>query len=197
MSAVATPSNLARTGHVYLIRGWQDLFSGGIDTLAAELRDAGVASDVFRASQWQELAVTIANRYSESSHEPLALIGFSYGADDAILIARRIAARGVLVDLLVAIDPVTPGPVPANVRTCYNFYKSNGVLDILPWFRGVALESDAAVRLCNVDLVRVRNDALQPYTSHSNIAANPKLHQVIVEKVLAVCVPRTIDGRGK
>jgi surfactin synthase thioesterase subunit len=196
IDAVAARSTLPRSGHVYLIRGWQDLYSKGIDTLAAELRDAGVASDVYRASQWQELAAAIANGYPRSSsQEPLVLIGFSYGADDVILVARHIATMGVVVDLLVTIDPVTPAPVPGNVRECRNFYKPNGVLDVFPWFRGVPLASDRVVRLCNIDLPRDRSDLLQPDTSHFNIAANPKLHLAILEKVLAVCVPRAVDDR--
>ncbi|HLL90166.1 MAG TPA: hypothetical protein VK324_12775, partial [Tepidisphaeraceae bacterium] len=85
--------------HVYLIRGWRDLYSGGIDRLAAQLREAGVDAAVYKEDQHADLAAALAARRPR----PLVLIGFSYGADDAIAVARRAP-----VDLLVTVDPVTP-----------------------------------------------------------------------------------------
>ena len=183
-----------RAGHAYLIRGWRDLWSQGIDQLAAEIRDAGVPAEVYRDAQWHDLADALARQPANLvPHEPLALIGFSYGADDVVEIARQLHAANLPVDLLITIDPVTPSPVPPNVATCYNFYQTNGVWDAFPWLRGIPLKSDAPARLVNVDLRRQRPDLLEPNTAHSNIAANEKLHRAILEKVLATCVPRAIS----
>lgn len=191
LSAVNPVSTGRRRGSVYLVRGWQDLWSGGIDQLAAELRCEGVRSEVYRASQWRPLAETIAARYGASTPlEPLVLVGFSYGSDDALQIARTLGSRQVAVDLVVTIDPVTPPPVPANVRACYNLFQTNGIWDAFPWLRGVPLRSAAAGRLTNVDIRRQRRDLLEPDTGHANIAANPMIHREIVRQVLSVCTPR-------
>src|SRR6185295_19779308 len=84
----------------------------------------------------------------------IALIGFSYGADEAIRIARRFNEAGLPVALLVTIDPVRPEAVPMNVRVCRNFYQSNGVVDLFPWLRGVPLRADGAdaSQLVNIDI---------------------------------------------
>ena len=164
--------------------------------MAHELRDSGVPAEVYRAGQWQQLAAALVDRYSlDPFHEPLVLIGFSYGADDVVSIARRLDAHGVRVDLVITIDPVTPPRLPARVRACYNYYQTNGLWDVFPWLRGVPLKSDATGNLRNVDLRRQRPDLLEADTSHANIAGGPKLHREIVERVLAVCGTRAPSRR--
>ena len=198
LGAVQPVSNEPRSGAVYLLRGWQDLYSRGIDQLAIQLRETGVRAEAYRASQWHDLAAMIARRYTRApAREPLVLIGFSYGADDVLLIARELRRNNVPVDLLVTIDPVTPPPVPGNVRLCYNYFQTNGIWDVFPWLRGIPLASAGAGRLFNVDLRRQRPDLLEPGTGHSNIAANPKLHRAVIEQVLAVCPPRPPDPHGR
>jgi pimeloyl-ACP methyl ester carboxylesterase len=187
MNAVSpSAANSTRAGNVYLIRGWRDLWSGGIDNLAAKLRHEGLHAETYRAAQWHELAATI-DQNLRSSREPLVLIGFSYGADDAIEVSKRLHRP---IDLLIAIDPVTPPSVPANVKLCYDFYETNGFWDIFPWLRGIPLKSDAPAQLININLRKTRPDLIEPNTAHSNIAANPKLHREIIERVLEVCAIR-------
>jgi hypothetical protein len=80
-------------------------------------------------------------------------------------------------------DPVTPKPVPENVRQCFNYFQSNGVWDFFPWLRGVPLKSDGPA-IHNLNLRVDRQDLLQPDTSHATIAGNPLLHREIVQRVL-------------
>src|SRR5579864_4154713 len=63
LDAVNAVSNHARKGNVYLLRGWQDLYSGGIDRLAAELRATGVRGQVYQAAQWPQLAAALSRAY--------------------------------------------------------------------------------------------------------------------------------------
>ena len=173
-------------GNVVLLRGWRDLYSTGIDDLTKTLNRAGVNASVYRCAQWRDLAQAIGHRNCPG---PLILIGFSYGADDSIEIARQLQQAGQPVDLLITIDPVTPPLVPANVKLCYNYFQTNGVWDLFPWLRGIPLKADGASRLINVDIRAQRPDLLEPDTAHSNIAANPKLHREIVQRVLEVWPP--------
>lgn len=162
-----------------------------MDQLADELRHQGVAAEVFRDSQWPDLADALTRQYAiNTEHDPLVLIGFSYGADDVLRVADVLQRRGLAVDLLITIDPVTPQGVPANVVTCFNFYETNGFWDAFPWLRGVPLKAVGVGKLVNVDLRRKRPDLLEPGTAHSNIAANPRLHREIIARVLEVCRPR-------
>ena len=177
-----------RPGHVYLVRGFLDWYSTGIDVLGDRLTAAGVSAAVYREEQWGDVADALLARPAPAT--PLVLVGFSYGADDVVLIARRLAGRGRPVDLLVTIDPVTPAAVPANVRRCANFYELNPPWDVLPFLRGLPLAADpGGPRIANVN-VRGRPDLDEPGTSHATIAANEKVHRAIVSLVLQTC------GRG-
>jgi len=191
LTAIAPAGETLPVGNVCLIRGWQDLYSSGVDRLASELQQSGVRAHVYRAAQWREVDRALARQYrGVADRQPLVLIGFSYGADDVVRIASDLKSAGVAVDLLITIDPVTPPPVSSNVRLTYNYFQTNGVWDVFPWFRGVPLRSAGAPQLINVDIRRQRPDLLEPDTAHANIAANPKLHREIIKKVLAVCPPR-------
>lgn len=182
----------ARRGTVCLIRGWQDLWSEGIDSLGRELRAQGVHAEVYRESQWRDLSDRLESCARDKARDgPLVLIGFSYGADDVLRVSERLKDAGIRPDLVITIDPVTPPAVPANVRACYNYFQTNGVWDVFPWLRGVRLRSSVPGQLVNVDIRRKRPDLLEPNTSHATIAANEKLHGEIIQRVLAVCPVRT------
>ena len=191
LDRVRMPTNAPRVGTVYLVRGWRDLYSSGIDALAKELQDAGVNATVFRAAQWRDLASAIALSPDQLHREPLVLVGFSYGADDALRIAQQLKTKGIGIDLAITIDPVTPPPVPASVKQCVNFYQPNGIWDIFPWLRGIPLTAESAVTsLQNQNLRTERKDLLETNTSHATIAANPKLHREIIGRILEICRPR-------
>jgi hypothetical protein len=182
-----------RRGSVYLVRGWQDLWSEGIDRLGNELRAAGLQTQVYRESQWRELSDQLMARYrGRASDDPLVLIGFSYGADDVLRISERMKDAGIRPDLVITIDPVTPPLVPGNVQACYNYFQTNGVWDVFPWLRGIPLRASVPGQLVNVDIRRDRPDLIEPNMSHATIAGNEKLHREIIQRVLAVCPIREL-----
>ncbi|HEV7301858.1 MAG TPA: hypothetical protein VGN72_21155 [Tepidisphaeraceae bacterium] len=178
---------------VYLLRGYRDWYSTGINDLGRQLQHRGIDSVVLPQKNSGELGEALLGR---DGSQPLVLVGFSYGADDVIRIARRMAKVGKPVDLLITIDPVTPPRLPANVRACVNYYQSNGVADALPWLRGVRLSADrGAVAPINHNLRNDRKDLLQPDTSHATIAGHAKLHDEIVQRVVGVVAPvSTLSG---
>src|SRR4051812_16515530 len=203
LDAVRANSASARRGNVYLIRGWNGLWSQGMDDLARRLTAEGVEAHAYQQGQSAALGDAIRDRYRAAADpDPLVLIGFSFGADESIRIARKLSDAGLAVDLLVTLDPVTPPDVPPGVRACRNFYQSNGVWDALPWLRGVPVRTEGraegraegrvegeVARVANTN-VRDDPDLLEPDTGHHTIAANRKLHEKIVEEVRRVCPTR-------
>ena len=169
---------------IYLVRGFSDWYSAGIDILADDLRKHGLPAKVYRDEQWRDLAAALVQNRSRHSTPPV-LVGYSYGADDVISIAEELGKNHTTVKLLVTIDPVTPDPVPENVSSCVNFYQPNGMWDVFPWLRGIPLEaqSSTSTLLQNVN-VRDRQDLVEPNTSHSTIAGNAKIRQAIVDLIL-------------
>ena len=193
---VRASSDSARAGQVYLLRGWNGLWSEGLDTLAADLRSHGLEARVYQQGQARELGDALVTRYRAAPDaDPLVLVGFSFGADEAIRIARRLEDARVPVALLVTLDPVTPPPVPGNVECVRNFYQSNGAWDALPWLRGVPVKAQDpgtdAARLANFDLRR-RADLSEGEAGHHTIARNRKVHEAIVTEVLRTCPARGV-----
>jgi hypothetical protein len=193
MQWVRTDSDRPHAGNAYLLRGWIGVFSEGMDQLTQKINTAGVRANVYQDDQWASLARKLREEYrKDPNHEPLVLIGHSYGADDSIRIARELRKDGIPVRLLVTLDAVTPPPVPDNVRRCLNIYQSNGFWDNFPWMRGVPVqvESRTATKLANYDVRVDRTDLLDQDTNHVNIEKKSKIHAEIVGHVLAACPSR-------
>ncbi len=193
LARVQPTSDKPRAGNAYLLRGFIGVFSAGVDRLTQQINETGIRAHVYQDDQWAALARTIRREYEgKSDAEPLVLIGHSYGADDVIRIARELDEANVRVDLLVTLDPVTPPPVPKNVRHAVNIYQSNGVWDALPFLRGVPVQhaSASATRVENFDIRTDRRDLLGRDTDHFNIEKNHKVHEEVVGYVLMTCPPR-------
>lgn len=195
VSQLEKPALAPREGNVVLLRGWIGIFSAGIDELGERINKAGIFANVYQEAQWRQIAEQLERRYSASPyyHEPLVLIGHSYGADSALRIANQLNARNIPVDLLITLDPVTPPTVPPNVRRTYNLYQSNGVFDQFPWLRGIPLTPDPANHnpIQNMDIRRDRKDLLVSNLDHFNIEKQPQIHVDILKQLWGVCPPRT------
>lgn len=195
MAAVQPVSDSPRAGNVYLLRGWIGIFSTGIDNLTEKVNEAGVRAHVYQDDQWKSLGNTIVQKYrNEVTHEPIVLVGHSYGADDVIRIARILQRENIEVELLVTLDPVTPPKVPGNVKTAVNLYRSNGVFDTMPFLRGVAVTVDdpPPAKLVQYDIRTERQDLMEPGTDHFNIEKKGKIHDEVVKHVLSACPPRAV-----
>jgi thioesterase domain-containing protein len=110
-----------RAGHVYLMRGIFNVFSLGMDQMAYKLQAAGVAATVANHTSWRGMADDMIANYRSGNREPIILMGHSAGADATISIARRLQEAGVPVALIVNFDPVSPDPVPPNVKQVVNY----------------------------------------------------------------------------
>lgn len=192
MARVAPVTENDRVGSVYLFRGWIGVFSTGIDSLGQRLNDDGVHAEVFQQKQWPALADAMIAKYeNHPDHEPIVLIGHSYGADDTILVLRKLAEHDIQVDLVVTLDPVTPQKVTPNAQLVYNLYQPS-VLDGVPFFRGIKLtpEEPGPATLLNVDVRKDRPELIDGGVDHFNIEKKPKIHADVIAQVMKVCRPR-------
>src|SRR5262249_17372716 len=151
------------------------VFSTGMDDLSVKINNNGVRAKVFQDAQEFELADQIVKEYEKTpNHEPLVLIGHSYGADDVVHISRILNDHGIKVDLLVTVAATTPPKLTGNVTTCFNYFQSN-ITDGIPLFRGIPLTMEdgaAATKLHNIDIRKDRTDLLTDGTNHINIDKN-------------------------
>jgi alpha-beta hydrolase superfamily lysophospholipase len=169
-------SNAAHAGETraILLRGYLGLFSGGLDTLADELRARGINAEVRKHLYWTTTVTDILRERAAGRLGTLILIGHSQGGNDAIEIARALEISHVPVDLLVTFAPYGQKPVPANVARAINYYQHGGwgwPLIPEPGFRG---------KLVNFDL------AGDPSIFHFNIDNSSRIHAEVLREIDAL-----------
>ncbi len=169
-------------GHVYLLRGLMNIFSLGMDDLAAKIQARGISASVHNHSEWQALADGITVKYKARQHGPVVLVGHSLGADAVMYMAEYLGKKGVPVALVVPFDGTGSFAASSNVGQVYNLtqrdyaYMRKGA-----GFRGT---------LNNVDV------SGQGY-GHIDIDKSAKLHALVLGRIQSVIrsrgVPQTAD----
>ena len=116
-------------GHVYLMWGLAgEIFSRGLDGLAAKIERAGVGASVHSMVEIAAITDTIVRNYRREP-APVMLLGHSSGGDAVIAIAERLKAANVPVALIFGFDP-TPiaGRIPSNVDMFINLYQATNLI---------------------------------------------------------------------
>jgi hypothetical protein len=175
--ALPAPADTGRP-YVYLLRGLLNIFSLGMDDLAAKLQRRGVAAGVYEYGQWESLCQDAAAR-GHASRTKIVIVGHSLGADAVIYMANRLGQMGIPVALVVAFDPVHPVPLTGGTTARFvNLYQSNN-----GWGAAVPRGAGFHGELANMDL-RARSDI-----GHTSIDKSARLHEIVISRVLALGGP--------
>lgn len=113
--------------HVYLLRGFLNVFSPGIDELGDKLHSRGIDVSIANHLAWSALAEQAIASCNSGHEGAIILIGHSLGAGAVVSMAQRLDHEGVQVALVVTLDPVAAPAVPGNVKRVANYYLSNGM----------------------------------------------------------------------
>jgi thioesterase domain-containing protein len=148
------------------------------------LRAEGIHPIMAFAEEYYPLAEFIADeRQAGRLDGPIVVMGYSLGANTAILLAERLAERGVELDKLVLLECSYADEVPSNVRECFNIYKSHPWTDWFPLFRGIPLEAESdQTQMVNYDL-RDADPATGRWHHHLTACANRRIHEIIVDEI--------------
>ena len=166
------PSVAQPRAHVYLLRGLMNIFSLGMDTLAAKLQNHGVYATVHNHSEWQSLADQAAAAYRAGNEGPIILIGHSLGADAVMQMAAYLGAKGVPVALVIPFDGTGSYAASGNVGRVVNLTQRDyAYMRRGPNFHGT---------LVNVDVSSDSN------IDHITIDKSARLHARAIAEVLAV-----------
>jgi Thioesterase domain len=116
----ATTREDASHPHVYLMRGLLNIFSLGMDQLAAQIARNGIDATVYNHSIEESVVGNIVQKYRGGDRGPYILVGHSLGADAVMVMAQQLNAQGVPVALVVPFDGTESYAAPANVSCVVN-----------------------------------------------------------------------------
>src|ERR1700753_200922 len=122
LSAALFIPNLAHAAgqKVFLIRGFANVFSPGIDLLASELQQRGVNVETSNHLSWSMTASEAIEACRSGKITSIVLVGHSLGGAAVVDVAKRLQEAGMRVALMVTLDPVSAGQAPSNVRKLEN-----------------------------------------------------------------------------
>ena len=161
--------------HVYLLRGFMDIFSTGMDDLGVKMNRRGIRASVHNHGEFISLAEEIGARHRQGVRENVVIIGHSLGANDAFRMADRLGDFGITVPLIITYDPTAPMTVGRNVSRVVNFYSStNG------WGTSIGRGAGFRGSLSNIDLSG-RGDI-----GHTDIDKSPTLHSQSIGYVQSI-----------
>lgn len=166
--------------HVYLVRGLLNVFSLGMDEIAAKLRQQGINATLHNHLAWASIADDAAAEYKSGRAKTIILVGHSSGATSLPDIVARMDQQGVPVKLAIGLDSVFRTSLAGRVGRYINFYVANGA--------GTRVERSENFRgtLENVDVENV------PGISHLSIDKN----ELIQQKVIAAIDAAVLSGPG-
>ena len=129
VSMAGSPANAATGGsdaHVYLLRGVLNIFSLGLDDIAAKLQQQGINATVANYLSWESLADEAAAEYRSGRIRTIIIVGHSSGATVLPNMAARLDQLGAPVKLAIGLDSVFQTSVAGHVGRYLNFYVANG-----------------------------------------------------------------------
>ena len=166
--------------HIYLLKGFANIFSTGLDTLANKLVARGYNAEVHSYISIGQLADEAARR-QKANKDAIIIVGHSLGADAAVSMAEKMQKKGAKVLLLVTFGPDDQFEAPSNVAHVLNFYLGEEKIKKGPRFRGT---------INNVNLNG--SDGI----NHFNVEKIKRLHTKVIAKIQALA-PLRRASRGR
>ena len=114
---------------VYMIRGFMNVFSAGINQMTTRLKRHGIRAISLSNGDWRDLAQRIIRRHKRGgvSH-PIIIVGHSLGGVEAPNFANTLGKAGVKVSLVIGLDPgfSTPVRFGQNISQVVNYKIPSG-----------------------------------------------------------------------
>ncbi|WP_225119463.1 hypothetical protein [Bradyrhizobium sp. BRP22] len=177
-AAPETAAARASTAHVYLLRGVLNIFSLGLDEIAAKLQAQGMRVTITNYVFWSSLADEAAAEYRSGKIKTVILVGHSSGATYLPDMVAKLDQLGVPVKLAIGLDSVFHTSLSGRVGRYINFYVANGAgtpVDRARGFQG---------KLENVNVQSV------PGVGHLTIEKSQIMQQKVIGEIDAVVFGR-------
>jgi hypothetical protein len=183
-SAAPNAVSAASTAHVYLLRGVLNIFSLGLDDIAAQLRARGIPVTVANFASWSSLADEAAVAYRSGRIKTIILVGHSSGATALPDMVAKLDQLGAPVTLAIGLDSVFRTKLSGRVGRYVNFYIANGNGE--PVARTAQLQG----KLENINVQSV------PGVGHMSIEKNQIMQRRVISEIDAVVFGRSPRQHG-
>ncbi len=114
---------------VYMIRGFMNVFSRGINQMTVRLKRHGIRATSHSNGEWRDIAQRIIRRHKRGSvSHPIIIVGHSVGGVEAPSFANALGRAGVKVSLVIGLDPgfSTPVRFGRNISQVVNYKIPSG-----------------------------------------------------------------------
>jgi hypothetical protein len=169
--------------HVYLLRGVLNIFSLGLDDIAAKLQAQGIPVTITNYLGWSALADEAAAEYRSGRVRTIILVGHSSGATVLPDMVARLDQLGAPVKLAIGLDSVFRTSLQGHVGRYVNFYVANGNGE------PVARTSRLHGTLENVNVQNV------PGVGHLTIDKNEIMQRKVIGEIDALAFGRSSRSR--
>jgi hypothetical protein len=176
-NALTNPASAASGAHVYLLRGVLNIFSLGLDEIAAKLQQQGITVTIANYLSWASLADEAAAEYKSGRVRTIILVGHSSGATALPDMVARLDQLGAPVKLAIGLDSVFRTSLAGRVGRYINFYVANGA------GTPVAKTKQFHGELENVDVGKIG-------MGHLTIDKNQIMQQKVISAIDAVVFSR-------
>jgi hypothetical protein len=182
--AVPNSASTASTAHVYLLRGVLNIFSLGLDDIAAQLSAQGIPVTVANFASWSSLADEAAAEYKSGKIKTIILVGHSSGATALPDMVAKLDQLGAPVKLAIGLDSVFRTSLTGRVGRYINFYIANGA--------GTPVQKTGQFqgKLENVNVQNV------PGVGHMSIEKNQIMQRKVISEIDAVVFGRSVPASG-
>jgi len=168
----AAPATGAQSSvRVYLMRGFANVFSLGMDELAAKLRARGIPADAYNHLFGSALAAEAAAGYKSGKIKKIVLIGHSLGADAVVGMVEQLGQQGVPVALAVTMDISSETVTDGIVGKFLNYYVATGALKAGPRFHGSITNIDVSKKVTSINHFTIDKNEIVQRQILANIAA--------------------------
>ncbi len=111
LGASAFATTPAMSEEVYMIRGFLNVFSDGMNQMTKTLKRQGIRAKAISNGNWSDIANDIIRRSKQKRVSyPIVIVGHSLGGVEAARFANKLGSAGVRTDLLIGLDPGFPQP---------------------------------------------------------------------------------------
>jgi pimeloyl-ACP methyl ester carboxylesterase len=173
ISASAAQGTSGSRTHVFLMRGFANVFSIGMDQMAARLQRAGINASVENYLAWDAIVNQAAAEYRSGQTQNIIIVGHSSGATAVTAVAARLGEMGVPVKLAIALDPTTRAFAAGHVERYLNFYAPGGMGTLVDKGR------DFTGSLQNI------STGGYPGVGHFNIDKDPAIQDRVIKEIMA------------